>query len=371
MPIEFRCTKCQKLLRTPDGSSGREAKCPQCGAIVKIPEPAAYEHAAAMPAPPVPSSSAPPSPADNPYASPSRLAPQTDPRYVEHAFRPTRIEVGDVLSRTWEVFKLRWLACVAATWGVPLILAGVCAPFILIVVFTSMNARDDAASVVAASLLLGAVATIASVWMALGIHAFMLKVARGEEVAARDLFGETSQLVPALLATILVGAAAMGGSFVARAQSAAAQPDVQGALLTEVRGLRTAIESLASAGPRVQLVLGRVQLQEQRILNQTRRLDAVSESLGQARRRLETVTERIKNISESIDSRHVDVDEVTRRGRENELADAKVEWSRLNADVQRLVAEEAAMVADLAAEQNRWMDFNRLLEDLERALARR
>jgi len=170
---------------------------------------------------------------------------------------------------------------------------------------------------------------------------------------------------------VLVGAAAMGGSFVARAQSAAAQPDVQGALLTEVRGLRTAIESLASAGPRVQLVLGRVQLQEQRILNQTRRLDAVSESLGQARRRLETVTERIKNISESIDSRHVDVDEVTRRGRENELADAKVEWSRLNADVQRLVAEEAAMVADLAAEQNRWMDFNRLLEDLERALARR
>ena len=211
MPIEFRCTKCQKLLRTPDGSSGREAKCPQCGAIVKIPEPAAYEHAASMPAPPVPSSSAPPSSPDNPYASPSRLAPQTDPRYVEHAFRPTRIEVGDVLSRTWEVFKLRWLACVAATWGVPLILAGVCAPFILIVVFTSMNARDDAASVVAASLLLGAVATIASVWMALGIHAFMLKVARGEEVAARDLFGETSQLVPALLATILVGAAAMVG----------------------------------------------------------------------------------------------------------------------------------------------------------------
>ena len=90
-------------------------------------------------------------------------------------------------------------------------MAGVCAPFILIVVFTSMNARDDAASVVAASLLLGAVATIASVWMALGIHAFMLKVARGEEVAARDLFGETSQLVPALLATILVGAAAMVG----------------------------------------------------------------------------------------------------------------------------------------------------------------
>lgn len=205
MPIEFRCTKCQKLLRTPDGSSGREAKCPQCGAIVKIPEPAAAVHAASPPAPQV----APPP--DNPYASPNRLAPEASPRSVSHDFQPTRIEVGDVLSRTWEIFKLRWLPCVAATWGVPFILAGVCAPFILIVVFTSMNAQDDAASIVAASLLLGAVAVAASVWMALGIHAFMLKLARGEEALARDLFGETSLLVPALLATVLVGAAVMFG----------------------------------------------------------------------------------------------------------------------------------------------------------------
>jgi hypothetical protein len=121
-------------------------------------------------------------------------------------YQPTRIEVGDVLSRTWEIFKLRWLPCVAATWGVPFILAGVCAPCILIVVFTSMNAQGDVASIVAASLLLGAVAVAASVWMALGIHAFMLRLARGEEASVRDLLGETSLLVPALLATVLAGA---------------------------------------------------------------------------------------------------------------------------------------------------------------------
>ena len=54
-------------------------------------------------------------------------------------------------------------------------------------------------------------AVFASVWMALGIHAFMLKVARGEEVSARDLLGETALLVPALLATVLVGGAVMLG----------------------------------------------------------------------------------------------------------------------------------------------------------------
>ena len=37
------------------------------------------------------------------------------------------------------------------------------------------------------------------------------------------------------------------------------------ALLTEVRGLRVAMEQMTSAGARVQLALGRLQLQESRL----------------------------------------------------------------------------------------------------------
>lgn len=37
MPIEFRCPACNKLLRTPDQSAGKKAKCPQCGAITDVP----------------------------------------------------------------------------------------------------------------------------------------------------------------------------------------------------------------------------------------------------------------------------------------------------------------------------------------------
>jgi hypothetical protein len=37
MPIEFRCPSCSKLLRTPDESAGKKAKCPQCGTIVDVP----------------------------------------------------------------------------------------------------------------------------------------------------------------------------------------------------------------------------------------------------------------------------------------------------------------------------------------------
>jgi len=49
MPIEFRCTKCSKLLRTPDETAGKQARCPECGTILQIPS--APSVAAAVSAP--------------------------------------------------------------------------------------------------------------------------------------------------------------------------------------------------------------------------------------------------------------------------------------------------------------------------------
>jgi len=37
MPIEFRCDQCNTLLRTPDDTAGKQAKCPSCGAILPVP----------------------------------------------------------------------------------------------------------------------------------------------------------------------------------------------------------------------------------------------------------------------------------------------------------------------------------------------
>ncbi len=39
MPIEFRCTQCGSLLRTPDGTAGQTAQCPRCGTQMPIPGP--------------------------------------------------------------------------------------------------------------------------------------------------------------------------------------------------------------------------------------------------------------------------------------------------------------------------------------------
>lgn len=78
MPIEFRCPQCNRLLRTGDDTAGFQAKCPECGSTMTIPNQSA-------PPPPLPGSGTPFSttpptsgPAGdpaNPYQSPGDFGP--------------------------------------------------------------------------------------------------------------------------------------------------------------------------------------------------------------------------------------------------------------------------------------------------------
>jgi hypothetical protein len=170
---------------------------------------------------------------------------------------------------------------------------------------------------------------------------------------------------------LLAGAVAFGGlTAVMAAQGNRPQQseDVLPRLLIEVRGLRAALEQMAIAGPRVQLALGKLQLQEQRIATQIRRLDLIRSNLIVAQRELEPLAQRVKDETESVNQAP---DAETRRGREGQLKAAKAEWSQKNAEVQRLSAEETMLVQDLGVENNRWAEFNQRLEELERTLGRR
>jgi chromosome segregation ATPase len=171
-----------------------------------------------------------------------------------------------------------------------------------------------------------------------------------------------------LVTAFLVVAAAIGGSLIGRAQQTPAQPDVLSALLVEVRGLRAAMEQMAVAGPRVQLVLGRLQLQEQRIGNQVRRLDTVKAALVTVQREHETLDQRVKDMQQTIETFP---NSEGRRDLEFELKLVKTELGRKAAEVQRLANEESLLGQDIATEQTRWTDFNQRLEELERALGRR
>ena len=101
--------------------------------------------------------------------------------------------------------------------------------------------------------------------------------------------------------------------------------DVLAQILTEIRAVRVATEQIAATSPRIQVVLGRLQLQEQR--------------LAAANRRLEDVRDRIRAAGRGVP--------------------------------EALKTEEAALVQQLAEEERRWSSFNQQLEQLERSLERK
>lgn len=141
--------------------------------------------------------------------------------------------------------------------------------------------------------------------------------------------------------------------------------DVLGALLTEVRALRTAMEQMAAAGPRVQLALGRLQLQEQRVNTLVRRLETVRSEAVAAQREYDEASARVRALQRAI---RESADPAERKQAESGIDELQREHQRTAANLQRLQSEETALNGEITAEQTRWNDINRRLEELERAL---
>jgi chromosome segregation ATPase len=174
-----------------------------------------------------------------------------------------------------------------------------------------------------------------------------------------------------VLALVIVAAGAgLSVRALAAAQATrATDQDVLPALLIEVRGLRAAMEQMASAGPRVQLALGRLQLQEQRVNNLLRRIESVQNELANALRESDNTRQEFTKFENALKSARLGPEE--REHVENTLPELKAAQGRAVANVQRLQVEESGLTQELAAEQSRWTDINRQMEELERALTRK
>ncbi|MDP6061144.1 MAG: hypothetical protein QGH33_19715 [Pirellulaceae bacterium] len=123
MPIEFRCESCSKLLRTPDESAGKKAKCPQCGTIVDVPVGGSDQADTATPpetsqpfstTPEIPDSG--PSPfgtmgtsggaldSENPYASPSLSSGVVEAKpTIEGELTHNKISFDQLLNTAWSI----------------------------------------------------------------------------------------------------------------------------------------------------------------------------------------------------------------------------------------------------------------------------
>jgi chromosome segregation ATPase len=171
-----------------------------------------------------------------------------------------------------------------------------------------------------------------------------------------------SWMIPAAVTVILLGTTTGGQT---RQQP---NHDVIGSLLVEVRGLRSAIEQMASVGPSIQLAMGRLQLQEQRINTLVRRGDVVHDALVAAQKRAGELRDRVGNMQRAFEE---STEPLNRSAIEGELPVVKQDLARATAEVQRLQMEESEAAAQVSSEQTRWAEINQRLEELDRALRRR
>jgi hypothetical protein len=165
----------------------------------------------------------------------------------------------------------------------------------------------------------------------------------------------------AVLAAVLLTAAA---ARVPAQQPASAQTE----LLTEVRLLRQAIETLAGTNARVQIVFGRLQLQEQRVESAAKRLDAARGALKDVDNRILQISSINKNIESSVANSRLSAEQVEEL--QGELQGGRRAVERAEAERAQLLAAEADAAGVLNQEQGRWSDLNRQLDELERALAK-
>ena len=175
-----------------------------------------------------------------------------------------------------------------------------------------------------------------------------------------------------VILTLVVGAAAAGLGVQTRAAAQATRApdqDVLPALLIEVRGLRAAMEQMASAGPQVQLALGRLQLQEQRVNNLLRRMESVQNELSNALQESDRAMQEFTRMENALKSAGLPPEE--RQHVEGMLPQVKANQGHALAKVQRLQVEESGLTQELATEQGRWTEINQRMEELERALTRK
>jgi chromosome segregation ATPase len=167
-------------------------------------------------------------------------------------------------------------------------------------------------------------------------------------------------------AALVVAAIAAGASWRPVAAQATRNDDVLPALLTEVKGLRAAMEQMAAGSTQAQVLIGRLQLQESRVNGMIRRLDTVRDTLATARREYDQMRGAMQMLGKDASP-----NDAAEKDKEGLLAGFNAQVAAAKGNVDRLTAEELQLTADIATEQQRWVAINQRLDELERTLAKR
>jgi len=160
--------------------------------------------------------------------------------------------------------------------------------------------------------------------------------------------------------------ALLTSSFAVAQEPAASQDATIQALLKEVHALRIALESSYQIGPKIQIALAKMQLQEERVRNATRQLQDARDKVADFQTKRASGVEHIKQLETQ---QAQIVDPIARKQMDLDLLEMKAQIDRLGILEQQARAKEAEANLLLSSEQARWNEANDLLTSIERMLA--
>lgn len=156
-----------------------------------------------------------------------------------------------------------------------------------------------------------------------------------------------------------------GAVFAQDMRTGSSQGSPEDALLAEVRALRAEVHRMNSVNIRAQLLVARLQLQDQRVYTAARQLADAQGALARVQDRLGGERARVRQLEDAA-SRATGQ---SRLAFQQAVADAGSQIEHQRREEQQLQARESELLRAVNDAQSRWTDFNTMLDDLERSLS--
>jgi hypothetical protein len=169
---------------------------------------------------------------------------------------------------------------------------------------------------------------------------------------------------------LIVAVVVFGGSALTQTarQTPQSQPDPVAALTAEFRALRAELSAATAASLRLQMLVARLQAQEQRIIYLDRLRSEAATRRSDAERGRNVVASRMRPLT---GAETTNMSPEQRRDHELHMEGEKIQLAMEDRRLQQLQVEESDAVNALAQEQGRWNDLNARLDELERSLSQR
>jgi len=137
-------------------------------------------------------------------------------------------------------------------------------------------------------------------------------------------------------------------------------------LLTEVRQLRLALEKATFFGPRMQVAIERLRIQDDKVTRLSRELGDVRRELSAVTSDQARMTEELQNIEQRISSEASGSE--LRKQLEQQRAEIKLNFERFAARITDLKVRESDGDISLQQERRTLLDMNEKLNAMERQL---